>query len=104
MLKRSGWWLAGASALFWLAWALMPGVGVTDPAQIFALVGSQRPLVAASVAIQRVSAILYIPALTGIAADPQLNREPFVRWGVMLLVAAPWDRRPTRSCIFWRMP
>jgi hypothetical protein len=87
VIKRGGWWLVGASALFWLAWALMPGVGVTDPAQIFALVGSQRSLVAASVAIQLVSAVLYIPALAGIAAVLQLNREPFLRWGAMLLVA-----------------
>lgn len=84
-MKRSGWWLAGAAVLFWLAWALMPGVGVTDPAQIFALVGSQRSLVAASVAIQLGSAVLYIPATMGIAADPRLNREPFLRWGAMLL-------------------
>ena len=42
----SGWLLSAAAVLFWLSWALMPGVGVTDPAQIFALVSSQRPLVA----------------------------------------------------------
>jgi hypothetical protein len=62
----------GASACFWLAWVLMPGVGVTDAREIFALVSSQRPRVAASVALQLFSAALYAPALIGLAASPGL--------------------------------
>jgi hypothetical protein len=34
-----------------------------------------------------VSALLYIPALTSIAADPRLTREHLVPWGAMLLIA-----------------
>jgi hypothetical protein len=39
--------LAAAAGLFWLSWALMPGVGVTDAGRIFELVASQRPACAA---------------------------------------------------------
>lgn len=34
--------LIAAAFLFWLAWVLMPGVGVTDTLQIFSLVGPRR--------------------------------------------------------------
>ncbi|HWQ35241.1 MAG TPA: hypothetical protein VNQ79_20515 [Blastocatellia bacterium] len=47
----------------------MPGVGVTDAEQIFRLVASQRSLVAASVIIQLISAVLYVPALLGTASE-----------------------------------
>lgn len=65
--RGGGMLLAAAAGLFWLAWVLMPGVGVTNAAQIFALVSSQRPLVAASVIVQLVSAALYAPALLSMA-------------------------------------
>jgi hypothetical protein len=64
----------------------MPGVGVTDPAQIFALVSSQRSFVAASVVLQLISAALYAPALVGIVIGE--DREPSrpLRWGATLLL------------------
>jgi hypothetical protein len=68
--RNGGVLLAAAAGLFWLAWVLMPGVGVTDAAQIFALVSSQRRLVAVSVVVQLVSAALYAPALLSIARVP----------------------------------
>jgi len=78
--------LTAAAALFWLSWVLMPGVGVTDPAQIFALVSSQRPLVVASVVVQLVSAVLYVPALVGLMSHAPLRRVPRLGWSVGLLL------------------
>jgi hypothetical protein len=57
----------------------MPGVGVTDAAQIFDRVGARRPLVLLSVVAQLVSAVLYVPALLGIVADAQLGARASVR-------------------------
>jgi hypothetical protein len=82
-LRIAGFLLISAAALFWLSWLLMPGVGVTDAAQIFELVERQRSLVMLSVITQLISAALYVPALLGIssayAASP-------VRWGTGLLL------------------
>jgi hypothetical protein len=82
----NGLWFVAAAVLFWLSWLLMPGVGVTDPQQIFALVASQRSLVAASVVVQLLSAALYGPALVGIVSDGDLGRVPALRWGAALLL------------------
>jgi hypothetical protein len=71
--RSSGVLLASAAALFWLAWSFMPGVGVTDARRIFELVGSQRGDVLVSVIVQLVSAVLYVPALLGVAADARLG-------------------------------
>ena len=49
---RTGAWLFCASLAFWVSWLLMPGVGVTDPALIFELVGGHRAKVFASVLLQ----------------------------------------------------
>jgi hypothetical protein len=85
----AGTFLVAAAAFFWLAWALMPGVGVTDANEIFALVGAHRGDVLASVALQLVSAVFYVPALVGIAADPKLGRERGIRASaIALLVGA----------------
>jgi hypothetical protein len=83
----TGLWLVVAAGLFWLSWLLMPGVGVTDPEQIFQLVGSQRPLVAASVVMQLASAVCYVPAMLGLGCDARLNRARSLRWGAGLLIA-----------------
>src|SRR5262245_60088056 len=82
----SGWFLSAAALLFWLAWALMPGVGVTDPAQIFALVSSQRALVAVSVLLQLISAALYAPALVGMISATAGEPSRLLRWGASLLL------------------
>jgi hypothetical protein len=83
----AGSWFVAAAVLFWVSWLLMPGVGVTDPQQIFELVASQRALVAASVVMQLSSAVCYIPALLGLVADPRLGRGRALRWGAGLLIA-----------------
>jgi dipeptide/tripeptide permease len=82
----SGVWLISAAACFWLTWALMPGVGVTDPREIFALVQSQRQMVMASVVLQLLSAVLYVPALLGLVTDRMLGDRSAVRWGAGLLI------------------
>lgn len=82
----AGLLLVVAAVLFWISWLLMPGVGVTDAAQIFELVGSHRPLVAISVVAQLVSAILYVPALAGALSDADLRGVRGVRWGAGLLL------------------
>ncbi len=88
-MRVTGMSLVAAAALFWLAWLLMPGVGVTDAEQIFRLVASQRSSVAASVVIQLLSAALYVPALLGIASDSELGGVPAVRrWAGISLLGA----------------
>jgi hypothetical protein len=82
----NGLWLVAAAGLFWLSWALMPGVGVTDPGRIFELVAAQRSQVAASVVIQLVSAVLYVPAMVGIVSDTTFRRDRRVRWAVRLVL------------------
>jgi hypothetical protein len=82
----SGMALVSAAVLFWAAWLLMPGVGVTDPTLIFELVASQRLSVAASVVFQLASAVLYVPALLGLSATRTAHRRRAVQWGAGLLI------------------
>jgi len=77
--------LVAAASLFWLSWLLMPGVGVTDAARIFELVGASRAQVLASVVLQLVSAALYVPALVGAAASLRASVRRAA--GVLLLGA-----------------
>ena len=87
--RTSGLLLVAAAALFWTAWLLMPGVGVTDPERIFQLVSSRRSLVALSVVIQLASAALYVPAMLGILATAGFGRVPRLRRSAgILLVGA----------------
>lgn len=74
-----------AAALFWLAWALMPGVGITDAGRILELVGEHAARVRVSVAAQLLSAACYAPALVGIVATRRLRRQRAVRAGAILL-------------------
>ncbi len=85
-IRNAGWLLIVAAALFWLSWFLMPGVGVTDAAQIFDLVGRNRSSVMLSVITQLLSAGLYVPALLGINADVNYTSDSKVRWGIGLLL------------------
>lgn len=88
-LRMAGASLVAAAALFWIAWLLMPGVGVTDARQIFELVAASREAVAASVVAQLLSAVLYVPALLGVVADAELGAMRSVRRAAgVLLVGA----------------
>ena len=87
MLSRNaGLLLIAAAVLFWLSWLLMPGVGVTDPTQIFELVAHKRGAVMLSVITQLLSAALYIPALLGISWGTGQMSNAGVRWGTGLLL------------------
>lgn len=85
-LRNVGLVLILAAALFWLSWFLMPGVGVTNAAQIFELVGHSRSSVMISVVAQLLSSALYVPALIGISCAAYLKRGTGVRWGAGLLL------------------
>jgi hypothetical protein len=71
--------------MFWLSWVLMPGVGVTDTATIFALVGANRPSVLASVILQLASAAAYAPGVVAIATSDAARRSAAIRAGCLLL-------------------
>src|SRR5215471_16144471 len=87
MLSRNaGLLLIAAAVLFWLSWWLMPGVGVTDAAQIFELVASKRSSVMLSVVVQLLSSALYVPALLGIICAWGQISDTGVRWGTGLLL------------------
>jgi hypothetical protein len=84
--RNAGLLLIAAAALFLLSWLLMPGVGVTDAAQIFDLVAHQRSSVMLSVVIQLLSTALYVPALLGISCAVSHTSGSGVRWGAGLLL------------------
>ena len=87
MLSRNaGLLLIVAAALFWLSWLLMPGVGVTDAAQIFELVASKRSSVMVSIVTQLLSSGLYVPALLGIVCARSQASDTGVCWGAVLLL------------------
>ena len=79
-------WLCLASALFWLSWLLMPGVGVTDTAIIFELVSQRRSEVFASVALQLVSAAAYAPGTAGLLLAEHAHTSRTLRLGCVLLL------------------
>jgi hypothetical protein len=85
-LRIAGISLVAAAVLFWLSWLLMPRVGVTDAKRIFELVAPQRSLVACSVVVQLLSAVLYAPASLGVACDAEAGTLPGARRGAGLLL------------------
>ena len=85
-LRLAGASLIFAAALFWLAWALMPGVGINDPGTILDLVGQHAARVRASVVAQLLSAAAYAPALMGLGATRRLRRQRSIRGGAILLL------------------
>jgi len=85
-MKLSGILLAVASVAFWLAWKLMPGVGVTDTATIFALVGAHRGQVYVSVVVQLVSAAACAVAVAGLLGAERARGSRALRAGAILLL------------------
>jgi hypothetical protein len=77
--------LIAASALFWLSWVLMPGVGVTDAGQILERVALQRDAVWLSVVLQLVSAACFAPAVIGLGRLGRDARRPGITVGAVLL-------------------
>ena len=87
--RAAGAWLVAAALLFWLAWALMPAVGITDTRLIFEKVAAHASGVRASVVLQLVSAACYAPALVGIARLPAAeSRRALAIGAVLLLIGA----------------
>ena len=80
-------WLLAAASAFFVAWLLMPGVGITGAARIFELVGAHRGQVLASSVVQLVSAACYAPALVALVTAPAAARAPGLRLGAALLLA-----------------
>ena len=71
MQQSAGAFLVAASAMFWLSWMLMPGVGVsTDAATIFALVGANR-----SQRSYRASVVLQLAAASGVRTGGHHRRS-----------------------------
>jgi hypothetical protein len=83
--KSAGGFLVAASIAFWVSWLLMPGVGVTDTATIFALIGAHRSGVFASVILQLMSAAAYAPGLFAIARSNHASQTWPIRAGCVLL-------------------
>lgn len=82
--RFAGYFLITAAVTFWVAWFLMPDQGTVDTLHILNIVKENREAVLASVVVQIISSILYLPALLGIAASiGTLSRATF--WGITLL-------------------
>lgn len=84
-MRATGAWLILASVGFWLSWWLMPGVGVTDTATIFALVSQQRTGVYASVVVQLLSAAVYVVGAGRLRASDHARASRAMRVGGALL-------------------
>src|SRR5262249_22141267 len=81
----AGWTLLAGAICFWTAWALMPGVGVTDAMTILRLVSSQPEKVLASSVLQLVSAALLAVAIPGLTLCFHAINSAWGRWSVALL-------------------
>jgi len=83
--RSAGVFLVAAALLFWLAWWLMPAVGITDTREIFEHVAAEAGRVRASVIVQLVSAACWAPAAIGIARLPAASAHPSLVAGAVLL-------------------
>ena len=83
--RAAGVFLVAAALLFWLAWWLMPAVGITDTREIFEHVAAEAGRVRASVIVQLVSAACWAPAAIGIARLPAASAHPSLVAGAVLL-------------------
>ncbi len=80
-----GGWLVIASVLFWIAWSLMPGVGVTDTRMILERVALQRDAVWLSTVLQLVSAACFAPPLLALGRLGHGRGSRALRVGAVLL-------------------
>jgi hypothetical protein len=85
-IRVAGVLLAMAAGTFWLSWVLMPGVGVVDAARILELVAQQRGLVTASVVVQLLSSVLFVPGLIGVSALARVRGSQMLEVGSTLLM------------------
>jgi hypothetical protein len=83
--RAAGVFLVAAALLFWLAWWLMPAVGITDTREIFEHVAAEAGRVRASVVVQLASAACWAPAAIGIARLRAATAHPSLVAGAVLL-------------------
>jgi hypothetical protein len=84
-LRAAGACLVAAAFTFWLAWFLMPLPGTTDVAFIFEQVGAARERVFWSVALQVLSAALFVPGILGLMGSDALRSSGAAFWGAALV-------------------
>lgn len=84
--RATGLNLVAAALCFWLAWWLMPAVGITDTREIFAQVAAHASAVRASVVLQLGSTVLYVAAGVGVLRLPEAERHGALRAGAGLLL------------------
>jgi hypothetical protein len=65
--RTTGVLLVAAATSFWIGWALMPGVGITDATLILESVAAHRSAVLVSSALHLVCATLFAVAIPGLA-------------------------------------
>lgn len=82
---NAGRLLVTAAAAFWLGWLLMPGVGITDAAQILELVARHRTDVVVSSVLHLVAAAALALAIPGLARWRPPQAERFVSLAAALL-------------------
>jgi hypothetical protein len=82
--RLAGASLLAAATLFWLAWLLMPGIGITDAGRIL-ISSASTPAACGRRSPCSCSAACYAPALVGILATRRLRRQRTIRAGAILL-------------------
>ena len=85
-VRTTGVNLVAGALFFWLAWWLMPAVGITDTREIFEHVAAHRTAVLASVGLQLCSTMLYTAALVGVLRLPDAGEHGTLRSGAALLL------------------
>lgn len=83
--RLGGGWLLAASVLFWIAWSLMPGVGVTDTRMILERVALQRDAVWLSTVLQLISAACFAPPLVALGRLGRTRGSRALEIGAVLL-------------------
>jgi hypothetical protein len=76
---------ASGAIMFWISWALMPGVGIMDAARILELVGTQPDRLLLSSILQLGSAALFALAVLGLARRFPRSRNAWAAVGSSLL-------------------
>lgn len=86
--KQAGALLIFSAITFWLSWLLMPDQGTADTRHILTIVQQNRSSVYASVIIQIISSVAYIPALFLLAAGMEKPGKMALAGAVLLAIGA----------------
>lgn len=85
--KGIGFSLISAAILFWVGWLLMPGVGITDTAEIFEHVGANREAVRRSAFLHMLCAFSFALAAPSIAMLFPMRVRRMARFAASALAA-----------------